>query len=288
MKYRLIFTLIILISISFHGHSQRRLWTVGTANTLGKKDLMIALFQPSAYGITDKLEVSSQPFLFPLAPNIAIKYKWYSKKNFSFASRHVIHNPTRLLNSSISSKLFDIIPEGSKAPQIISTNNEVLFSLGLGESICPSFTSQEFNRENTFKGPVIILTLKAGIQNGFTLDDNVIPVINKKYLFHHTYNYFDKYMAYAGFDVDGKWYKDFDFSADIEYLYLSDSYWAIEHKALVKWETGKKFINLIFGYQSSYGKYPNGNRFFIGPFIDILWIMRRDKIDYGLFGKKMF
>ena len=288
MRLHLQILLIIILSINLSGYSQRQIWTVGTANTLGKKDLRVAIFQTSAYGLTNSLEISSLVLLFPFAPNLYAKKQWYKNKKLAIASKHGALYPTWILNSKLASSFSEDIYDDATAPGILSFKNEVLVSLNLGQTTCPSYTSKEFNKENRFNGPLTVLTFKAGVQNGVAFDELFYPVITDKFVFHHTYNYYEKLMFYAGFDIDGKWFRNFDYSADIDYIMLSDSYWAIEHKALTKWETGRKFFNFIIGYQASYGSYPDGDRFFIGPFIDLMWILRRDKLDYGLFGKKMF
>lgn len=293
MKYKfqtktlIVFIVGILLSVS--AFSQRRIWTVGTANVLGNKDIRVALFQLSGYGLPYDMEIISQPILLFIAPNLSLKKQWYKDKRLSIATKHGIYFPSSLLKQFAKTEAFSPFPIYSEIPGIVSFRNEVLISYGIGESTCPAFTSTEFNRENTFKGPLTILTFKLGAQNGVSLDEsNIDFFIIDSYLFHHTYHYIDKYVFYTGIDIDGYWYKNFDYSVDLDFMFLSNNYWAVEHKAMVKWDSGRKFLNLIFGYQASYGSYPNGDRFFIGPFVDIVWILRHDKLNYGLFGKKLF
>jgi len=287
LKALLIF--ILGIFFSFSTFSQRRIWTVGTANVLGNKDIRAALFQPSGYGLPHEMEIISQPVLLFIAPNVSLKKQWYKNKKFSVASKHGVYFPSYFLKQVAKTDLFSPYPNLSEIPSIVSFKNELLISYGIGASTCPAFTSTEFNRENTFKGPTTIFTFKLGVQNGISLDNsNIDFFIIDSYLFHHTYHYIDKFAFFTGLDIDGYWYKNFDYGVDVDFMMLTNNYWTVEHKAMVKWDSGRKFFNFILGYQASYGSYPNGNRFFIGPFIDFVWILRHDKFNYGLFGKKLF
>ncbi len=289
MKNKLLLLIVLNIGILGSLHSQRRLWTTGTANVLSNKDIRASVFQPSAYGLPYSMEISSQPVIFAVVPNISLKKQWYKTKKLSIASKHGFYYPKPLLNILAKHDLTYQLPEGASIPGILSFKNEFLISYGIGETTCPAFTSKEFNRENTFKGPSTIFTYKIGIQNGIALNDTPIDYFFiDKFLFHHSYHYVDKLAFFTGIDIDGRWLTNLDFSVDFDFLLLSNSYWAFEHKGLVNYYWGWKFFHIMLGYQASYGTYPNGKRFFIAPVFDLIWTLRRDKLDYGLFGKKLF
>lgn len=285
--------LVLLMMVFYSPYAQRQLWTVGTAYTLGPKDLRIALFQPSAYGITKSLEVQAQPVAFLVAPNLALKKQWVLKEKFAIASRHGVVYPSFLLQKMSDADLYSNLSESEQIPGILHFKNELLFSLGWGKVLCPSFTREEFNRKNTFKGPTKILTFKLGIQNGVQFGDGEMPVLNDKYIFHHTYPYHGLFMYNFGVDYDSRLNMFLDYTIDFDYLFLEGNHHALEHKALLNWWAGRKFFHVALGYQLSYGEYLGQEntsewKFFVGPVIDLMWTMHRNRMDLGLFGKKMF
>ncbi len=273
----------------FTTQAQRQLWTVGTANTLGTKDLRIAVFQPSAFGLSNNLELQAQPVAMLIAPNLALKKRWKNKEKFSLATKHGIVYPSFALQQLANAELLSDLAQTDQIPGIFHFKNEILLSIGWGKVLCPSFTSKEFNRKNTFLGPTRILTFMLGLQNGVQFGDGELPAIEEKYLFHHTFPYHGFYFLNFGVDFDARLNTYFDYAVDIDYLHLEGNHYAIEHKALINWWVGRKFFHVAAGYQLSYGEYLEGeSKFFVGPVIDLMWTMRRNRIDLGLFGKKMF
>ena len=289
MKNKILLLILINLGIITSMLSQRRIWTTGTANVLSNKDIRASVFQPSAYGLPYSMEISIQPIVFAFAPNASLKKQWYKNKKLSIASKHGFYYPKPALKILSRQNLTYPQIDETGVPRILSFKNELLISYGVGETTCPAFTSKEFNRQNTFKGPSTIFTYKLGIQNGIAPGETAIDYFFiDKFLFHHTYHYIDKFAFFTGIDVDGRWLTNLDFSVDLDYIFFSNSYWSLEHKGLVNYYWGWKYFHILLGYQASYGSYPNGKRFFIGPVFDLIWTLRRDKLDYGLFGKKLF
>ena len=279
----------ILVSLFLTSQAQRQLWTVGTAYTLGSKDMRVSLFQPSAYALTHCFELQVQPFAFAVAPNLAIKKQWVEKKNFAIATKHGVVYPSILLQKLSDAEVFSELSESDLIPGILHFKNELLFSLSWGKVLCSSYTSTEFDRKNTFKGPTRILTFKLGVQNGTQFGEGELPAIEEKYIFHHTYPYHGVFMYNFGLDFDARLSKYFDYCIDFDYLMLEGNHHVVEHKTLFNWWVGRKFFHVAAGYQISYGEYlDEENKFFVGPVIDLMWTMHRNRMDLGLFGKKMF
>ncbi|MEA3446779.1 MAG: hypothetical protein U9R19_18845 [Bacteroidota bacterium] len=279
---------LLLILVFSELNAQRRLWTVGTAYTVNNKDLRLAAFQPTAYGLTKSIEVSAHPLVFLAAPNLNIKKQWFRNKKFALASKHGVVSPGFLLQKLADADIYNSLSEEKEIPGILHFKNELLFSYSWGKILCPSFTREEFNRKNTFIGPTKILTLKLGIQNGMQMGDGVMPTLPEKYIFHHTYPYHELMMYYLGLDFDSRLNVYFDYAIDLEYILLEGNHHVFEHKTLINWWVGRKFFHVLAGYQISYGEYPDGWKFFVGPVIDLMWTLRRNKMDLGLFGKKLF
>ncbi|MCF8372418.1 MAG: hypothetical protein K9H64_12390 [Bacteroidales bacterium] len=283
----------LLLFLLLTSNAQRQLWTIGTAYTLGPKDMRISLFQPSAYALTKSFEIQAHPVMFFVAPNLALKKQWIIKEKFALASKHGVVYPTFLLQKMSDADLYSSLLESEQIPGILHFKNELLFSFGWGKVLCPSFTSTEFNRKNTFKGPTKILTFKLGIQNGVQFGDGEMPVLNEKYIFHHTYPYHGLLMYNFGVDYDSRLNMFIDYAIDFDYLLLEGNHHVFEHKTLLNWWVGRKFFHVAVGYQVSYGEYLGEDdlsnwKFFVGPVIDLMWTMRRNRMDLGLFGKKMF
>ena len=288
MATRLVLVSVIAL-LSFSSHAQRQLWTVGTAYTMGKKDMRISLLQPSAYGLTKTIELSAHPVAFLATPNLNVKKQWLRKKNFAIASKHGVVYPSFLLQKLSEAEVNDDLSMSEEIPGILHFKNYLLISIGWGKNLCPSFTREEFNRKNTWVGPTKILTLKFGLETGSQFGEGEMPVLTNKYIFHHTYPYYELYLFDFGIDYDARINTFLDYTLDIDFLAMEGQHYAVEHKALLNWWAGKRFFHVAVGYQMSYGEYiDEGNQFFIGPCIDLMWTMRRNRVDLGLFGKKLF
>ncbi len=278
----------LLLFVVFVLQAQRQLSTMGTAFTLGKKDLRIAALQPTAYGLTKTFELSTHPVAFFLAPNITLKKQWYKNGEIVVASKHTIIAPRFALQKLSDIDLYKSLPEGSEIPNILHFKNEILISFIWGRVLCPSFTREEFNRKNTWLGPTKILTFKLGMQNGTQFGDGEMPILSEKYIYHHTLPYHGFNLYYLGIDFDSRINTYLDYAVDFDYIMFDGSHHVFEHKALINWWAGRKFFHVLAGYQVTYGEYPDGWKLFIGPVFDLMWTMRRNRFDQGLFGKKLF
>ncbi len=286
---RILFTLLALCYlINEESFAQRQLWTDGTAQTLSKSDFRLAVFHPSVYGLSNTSEIAAGGLYFPLAPNFSWKKKWYEKKAISIATRHSVYYPTPLLRQLSKSSSFENIPIDTLIPNAFGFKSEVIFSYGYGAGTCPAFTSEPFNRNNTFKGHTGIWSLKLGVQTGVSIGEHPFPVIEEAIIYQRTVFLNNQLSYYAGIDWDGRLLNYSDIKVDLDYIYLNKNSWALEHKVLVNWYHGWRFFHLLFGYHASFVQTPTGNIFFVGPVIDFLWTMKRDKIQKGLFKDKMF
>jgi hypothetical protein len=287
MMIRIFFVLLFIGSISFHGHGQRRLLTQGTAFSLGRKDLHLAVFHPSVYGFSPKFEISSTLIGIPLYLNITPKYVWYSSDSWAVASEHSIWSPTPLFRILPDIPGFESYPSKDLIPATMGFNSKVLLSYGWGETDCPSFTGQEFNRANTFKGNTSIVTLQLGAQSGIVLSDYSFPMIHEGVIYQRTSFLNQDLSWFAGLGFDTRFRTNYDLSFDLNYIGLPASAYALEHRGAIQlywW----KFFHILIGYHASYVQTTDRNIFFATPVIDLQWTLRKDKLQYGLFGKKMF
>jgi len=282
--------LLILISISISSQTlsaQRQLLTQGTAFPMYQQDMHLAIFHPSVYALTSSTELSAMLPGLPLYPHLFWKNNWSKTKRFAIATELEGWYPVPLFRIIQKLPRFESYPPASAIPQSAGYSAKGLFSYGWGESTCSSFTSEEFNRTNTFKGNTNILTLTIGVQSGHSFDSIHFPMIEEGVVFQRTYFLNDGISWMAGIGFDGRMAKMTDISADLNYISLPQSCWAIEQKTGVHLYR-KKFFHLFLGYHVSYAQTPNRSVFFATPIVDLQWTFHRDRIQYGLFGKKMF
>lgn len=282
--------LLVLISISISIQSltaQRQLLTQGTAFPMNRQDMHLAIFHPSAYALTSSAELSAMLPGLPLYPHLYWKNNWLKTKKFAIASEAGIWYPVPFFRVIQQVPRFESYPPASAIPQTLGYSAKGLFSLGWGESTCPSFTGEEFNRSNTFKGNTSILTLTLGVQSGHVFDSIPFPLIEEGVVFQRSYFLNDGISWMAGLGIDSRLAKMTDITADINYIRLPQNCWAIEQKTGLHLYR-KKFFHLFVGYHVSYAQTPNRSVFFATPIVDLQWTFHRDRIQYGLFGKKLF
>jgi len=245
--------------------SQLEIWTVGTAKTIHEGHLEISLFRPARYGITRTLEVSAQPFIFPVFPNAQIKKNWYDKK-FAIATVHGINYPTLFLNIVRKKDNADYIPVDSVVPQLIVFKNEVIFSKMLKEA-----TSCE--------APNYFLSIKAGIQFASKFKESTLPLIEKPIIYQRTSVYYDQILWYVGADLDAHLNEFINYSVDLDFLSVGIGIddWAVEHKGMLMMKFTNSLMALV-GYKISYGTYPDGSEFGIYPMADISWTYKFKKL----------
>ena len=253
-----IFIIFLILLISFPSSAQLEIWTVGTAKTIYKGYLEVSLFRPARYGITKSLEVSAQPFVFPIFPNAQLKKNWYDKE-IAIATVHGVNYPTIALNLQRKRNKADWIPIDSVVPQLIVIKNEVIVSKMLKPAT--SCDAPNYN-----------LSLKAGIQFALKYKKSTLPLIEKPIIYQRTSVYHDQILWYVGADLDAHLNEVINYSVDIDFLSVGMGIddWAVEHKGLLMMKITKSLL-VVAGYKVSFGTYPDKNRFGIYPLADISW-----------------
>jgi hypothetical protein len=279
MKIR-VFLILALIIFCFGGivTAQFPTWNIGTAKTLPPLDFRIAAFQPSAIGIVRTVELSAQPLLFFVAPNISMKKQWYLKR-IIIATNHGFYYPSYTLKLISKNRIAGLLEKDVNIPQIFAFRNEVLITRELGAKQCTAYLEPEQGVEDKTKN--IIFTLKLGVQFALEADESSFRAIEKPVLYQRTAVYQDTTLWYAGFDADGPLYKNINFSADIDLFSVDFKDYAVEHKGMLLFNRNNRFSCLI-GYKLSAGTYPDNFRFGIYPLVDFLWYFHRLKVRDGL------
>jgi hypothetical protein len=258
-----IFLFLMLCPLSIK--SQMEIWTVGTAKTIPYGHLEISLFRPARYGLTKTLEVSAQPFIFPIFPNAQIKKNWYDKK-FSVATVHGINYPTWLLNVVRKRDRENLIPIDSLVPQLFVFKNEVIGSIML-------------KKETSCEAANYFLSVKIGTQFALKFKESTLPDIEKPVLYPRTSVYHDTLLWYVGVDLDAHLNEFINYSVDVDFLSvgLGISDWAIEHKGMLMMKLTNSLM-VMAGYKISYGTMPSRSRLGIYPMVDISWTYEFKKV----------
>jgi len=271
--------IVILFSLtSLSLSAQYEIWSVGTARTIPEGHLDVSVFRPARYGISKTLEVSAQPFVFPVLPNGQVKKTWITG-DIMLASVHGINYPTLFLNIVRKRDNSELIPIDSIVPQLFAFKNEVI-------------VSKILKKPTTCDAENFLLSLKLGIQFAFQFGENTLPQIEKPVIYPRTYIYHKEILWYVGADIDGHLNSFINFSADVDFLSMGlgiDDF-AIEHKGMLMMPLTESLM-ILGGYKLSYGTYPSGSKLGIYPMLDISWkyiFKQRKAKQLKLFEDKMF
>lgn len=249
---RLLFLLSILFISSAVFSQQTTIWTIGSARTVPKGSAEFGIIHPLQVGLTETLELSTQHLLgLSLAPNVSIKKLWWVG-DIMIATQHRYNMPTLLLRAMGDTERFEYIPDSSKIPYLFSIGNDVLITAAVG--------------------PETIISLKLGGDFALKTGENTLPEIHQPFLYTRTATYFNKFVWNIGADIDGNIFKNFNYSADVDFfsIGLRVDDWALEHKGYFIYNHSIKFAALV-GYKLSYGSYPESNRFYIAPVVDLIF-----------------
>ena len=252
---------IVLIIRPIFLFSQMEILTVGTAKTIPQGHLEINILRPARYGITRSLEVSAQPFFFPVFPNAQVKKNWYDRK-FSIASVHGINYPTIFLNIIRKRDNSELIPYDSIVPQLIVFKNEVIGSYMLKE-------------ETSCEAANYLLSLKIGFQFALKFKESSLPDIQKPILYPRSSVYHDTLLWYVGVGLDAHLNEFINYAVDVDFLSvgLGIEDWAIENKGIFMMKLTNSLM-VSAGYLLSYGTMPEGAKLGIYPYADLSWTYR--------------
>ncbi len=227
----------------------------GSAMVLPAKSWNAAIFQPLRYGLTGRLEISAHPLLFPLLPNLAVKWQHAQNSRYCFSSRHSLYYPTILMRLLAREGTGGIISPEFTIPHMVAFTNEALLTrlITKGHSVTAKvglalclFRSAEPDARTTIDLPLVFPRLQ---------------------VFYHQYN------LRAGLEslkrVGGQWYYLVD--ADGFFTPGAEEKWAMEHKGLLLWNKSQR-TQFSFGYKLVYGQYPFGTQWhLLAPLIDVQW-----------------
>lgn len=130
MRLALIVTLCLCATATTAHADTTQLVQDQSAHTLPEGRLQLSLFQLSRYGLTDDIELATQPFLF-IYPRIELKARVYSRGDFHLAARASLAYPTWLMRSFVGEGALALLPQGTHIPQALIIEPSVIGTLDL-------------------------------------------------------------------------------------------------------------------------------------------------------------
>lgn len=258
MKRTTLSSFLLLITISLS--AQTTIWTIGTARTVPKGQAEFGIIHPIQVGLTETLEISTQALMtLALAPNFALKHRWYVDDLWMISTQHRYSMPTLMLRAMGESKsLFKNIPDTLTYPFLFTIGNDALFTRKLGREL--------------------LITGKIGAEFGLKTGGDSIPYLEQPIIYPHSAVFSNKFIWNLGFNLDGNIVRNHNFSTDIEFYSIGAGvdHWALEHRGYYIYNHSIKFAVLV-GYKMSYASYPTQNRFFIMPVADLIWKINAKK-----------
>ena len=207
------------------------------------------------YGMKNNMEISTQPLLFLIKPNMKVKKYFGEKKGYGMALRFSFDYPTPLLKLIQREGKFGILskdPDIRKIPNLFVLQGEYLMTKKisnysitgkLGMSICPG----------------------CELDSRHLIDyDLVYP---KMALYHYGFG------SNIGLDWDYVHSEKISLKVDMDLLLLPKEHAFFEHKFLLHYSFSEKYF-LSSGYKFSYGYYPfdkNNGLWNLFPIIDLSW-----------------
>lgn len=101
-----------------------------SAHSLPEGRLQLSLFQLSRYGVTDKIELAAQPFMF-IFPRVEAKARLLSHDDYHFAARVAVAYPTWFMRTLTGKGALALLPQGTDVPQALMLEPDLIATLDL-------------------------------------------------------------------------------------------------------------------------------------------------------------
>ncbi len=227
----------------------------GSARTLNQGRWTIGIFQPLRHGISDRIELSAHPLLFPLLPNFSLKWSHSPAGPWQFASRHSFYDPTPLLRLLRRKGTGGIISPEFEIPNMGAWTSELLVTRPLGSAHLITFKA----------GISLCLFRSSALDSRTTID---LPLV-----FPRLQPFYQDYTWRSGIEGMGRLGRRWLYLLDGDLFYTpgGEENWALEHKGMLLWNKSSR-VQLGLGYKLTWGEYPFGTQWhLLGPLIDLQW-----------------
>jgi hypothetical protein len=228
-------------------------WTSGTAYNLPGHRWELSLFSASAYGLSDKLEISAHPLTFFLMPQVKVKAGWGTRSGFLFATEHGIFYPTLFMELVSAKGAGGLISPEFDIPQMFAITNRVLVS------------ARPFRNALLTVHAGISLAIKSGNPDPRTTID--LPIIYPRLAVFYNQPEFD-----AGADFRGQFIPLLGWLFSVENFIVCgtrENYF-LENKGVLAYTSKKQTFRVEAGYKLCFGRYPAGPQWHLLPVINLV------------------
>lgn len=254
------------------------IWGTNTAFTTPKSAKDISVVNSSRFGMSDKMELSSNILMNFVAPNLFFKYS-YKQKKLWISSRHGLYSATMGMERLSEFDYVQKIDTTDKVPIAITLRNEIILSYPLFNTLdCAS--SQ----------PYLIFSFIGGVDYGYRFSSWSGATINNAFLEPRSSALLgDGFMFRGMCRVDylptQRWKIEGEISAINNNF---NSMWGFEAKGVAKYFI---YLNLScsMGFMSAYSTGVSSPAYSILPMIDLTYYLgTRQNRERGLWKKKMY
>jgi len=251
--------IIVLMSLSCLLATTPEEWSTDATSLLEPGQRQIGVFQPWRIGLSERVEISTHPFLFLAIPNMSLKLQHGDFRGIQLGSRHAMTYPSLLLNLLAKEGIGGIISPEFQIPPILHHKSEVLLSREI---------SHRFS-----------LNLKAGLAVALKADNlDSRTSIDLPLIYPRWATWYSGYGLITGAEVIYRVSKRLSLQTDLDIHLHSDDTggMAFEHKSLLH-ISGKPSRRFSIGYILTYAEYPFGQQaHFLTPIMDFQWSWKKN------------
>ena len=231
--------------------SEHREFIPATAFVMEEGSWEVGLFGPLRYGLTDRVELSTHPLWFFVAPNLRAKVGWASQGDTRVATVHSVTYPTPLLRLLAMEGAGGVLPPERAIPHIFSIRNKVVVSQAYGEHI---------------------LTGSAGLQVAPRVGESELISIDLPVVYPRTAAYFTGLTALGGVSVQGPISGALGYQTGARFFVYpgAEGSFAAEYDARLRWRSSGSWM-IQAGVLGSLAGYPFGLGANLLPVGDIMW-----------------
>jgi len=223
----------------------------GDAHTVAAHRLQVGLIEPLRYGVSDDVELFTQPLLIVLVPQIGVQVQWFSDERYAIATRHRLSYPKPLLDTLAKEGSFGLLPASSRIPVAVVVDLDALFTAQLA--------------------PAHRVSAMTGLSVAPRGSSHEMPLLDFPFLYSRFAVMKTTAVLRLGGRYDVRLGARVQMTVDAQYFYLPviDGGFSFEPGAAARFVVGRH-IALELGLRLAYAHYPAGDQFHYLPFADVI------------------
>ncbi len=233
--------------------SQENRWSYNSSYLMRAGKWESGLLQPFRYGISDKLEISTNALILPVLPNAGIKLSLGERCGFRLASEHSLSVPSVFLNFVSRKGTGGLISPEFDFPLMLGISS----SLAASRPVCDS----------------AILTFRAGF--GITFhgrEVNPLSTIDLPVFYPRMAQFYKGASIRLSSGIKGRICRKWNYEEAVQVFIITrkDNNFFAENTGNLMWTVGRS-LRIKGGYNLSYGNYPFGKHFQLWPSLDLIF-----------------